>query len=197
MAGMNALADAGVVRHVGVSNFSTDQWRAAEAAYGRPVVSNQVEYSLVARGPERTILPHAQHNDRLVIAYSPLGQGLLGGRYDKDHLPAGGIRRMNALFLPENLERAHTLITALREIATAHRASPSQVALAWVIRRPNVVAIPGASNVAQLEANVAAADIELSDEDDARLSAASAAFHPRTGLPAVPELLWRQLPFGS
>lgn len=195
MAGMRALADAGVVHHVGVSNFSADEWRAAEAAYGRPVVSNQVEYSLVARGPERAILPYAADNERLVIAYSPLGQGLLGGRYDKDHLPPLGVRSMNTLFLPENLERAHGLLTALREIAKTHHATPAQVALAWVIRRPNVVAIPGASSVAQLEANVAAADLELSDDEDARLSAESAAFHPRRGVSATAQLLLRRLPF--
>jgi aryl-alcohol dehydrogenase-like predicted oxidoreductase len=92
------------------------------------------------------------------------------------------------LFLPENLSRASALLGALREIAAAHDATPAQIALAWVIRRPNVVAIPGASSVTQLEQNVAAADISLSDEEDERLSSASDAFSPVTGVAALPKL---------
>ncbi len=188
MEGMRRLQQAGVVRQVGVSNYSASQWRDAEARLGAPVLSNQVSYSLVERRPEKAVIPHAQSNDRLVIAYSPLGQGLLGARYDRDHRPSG-IRATNALFLPENLDRAHGLITALREVAAAHDATPAQVALAWVIRRPNVVAIPGASSVEQLEANVAAADLELSDDDDSRLTAESDGFRPRRGIGVQVELL--------
>src|SRR5438105_6026703 len=95
---------------------------------------------------------------------------------------------MNPLFLPENLERAAGLIQALRDIALAKGVRPAQVALAWVIRRPNVVAIPGASSVAQLEANAAAADIQLSDEEDKALTNAADAFSPIGGVAALPKL---------
>jgi aryl-alcohol dehydrogenase-like predicted oxidoreductase len=189
MEGMRRLRRAGLVRHVGVSNFSAAQWEAAEQALGAPVVSNQVEYSLVARRAERTVLPYARQAGRLVIAYSPLAQGLLSARYDEHRAAPGGIRRTNALFTRENLARAAELLAALREIARRHEATPAQVALAWVIRRPNVVAIPGASSVAQLEANAAAADLQLSDEEDVRLTAAADRFRPRRGLAAVPEML--------
>jgi len=91
--------------------------------------------------------------------------------------------------LADNLERAEGLLCALREIAATHGATPAQVALAWVIRRPNVVAIPGASSVAQLEANVAAADLELSDDDDARLTDESGRFSPVRGASALPAML--------
>ena len=188
MDGMRRLQDAGVVTSVGVSNFSADQWRRAEASLGRPVITNQVQYSLVARRPEQEVLAHAAQADRIVIAYSPLGQGLLSARYDASNVP-GGVRAGNALFLRENLERAGPLLTALREIAAAHDAKPAQVALAWVIRRPNVVAIPGASSVEQLESNVAAADLELSDDDDERLTTASDGFSPITGPAALPSLV--------
>ncbi len=97
------------------------------------------------------------------------------------------VRRNNPLFLPENLERAAPLLEALKDVAKAHDATPAQVALAWVVRRPNVVAIPGASSVAQLEANVAAADLELTDEDDARLTEASDRFEPVRGRGGGPE----------
>jgi aryl-alcohol dehydrogenase-like predicted oxidoreductase len=189
MGGMRALREAGVIRHVGVSNHDAKHWYFADRQLGSPVLSNQVRYSLVDRTPEQAVLPYARSNDRIVIAYSPLGQGLLSGRFDVDHRPTGGVRRMNALFLPENLEKAAPLLAALREIADWYDATPAQVALAWVIRRPNVVAIPGASSVAQLEANVAAADLTLTDDDDRRLTAASDAFDPVHGVAALPALL--------
>ena len=189
MRGMRRLQQVGVVRHVGVSNFNLLRWRTAERLLGSPVLSNQVQYSLVARKPDRELVPYAQNNDRLIIAYSPLAQGLLGGRYDVEHPPPAGVRTNNPLFLPDNLDRAAGLLGALREIAERHGATPAQVALAWVIRRPNVVAIPGASSVAQLEANVAAADLELSDDDDARLTDESDRFDPTRGVAAVPGLL--------
>ena len=193
MAGMARLQRQGLIRHIGVSNFSLEQWQRADAALGAPVLSNQVQYSLAARRPERDLLRWAQEHDRLVIAYSPLAQGLLGARYDAGHRP-GGVRAANALFLPENLERAAPLLVALREIAADHGATPAQVALAWVIRRPNVVAIPGASSVAQLEANVAAADLELTDEEDRRLTDASDRFSPRRGRAAYCHTLRARLP---
>lgn len=187
-----ALMDDGTIGHVGVSNYSLARWQAADTALGRPVLSNQVRYSLVDRRPERELLPWATANDRLVIAYSPLGQGLLSARYDPDHLPPGSLRRNSSQFLPDNLERARPLLDALRQVADAHRSTPAQVALAWLIRRPNVVVIPGASSVAQVEANAAAADLELADDEDAALRAAAEAFHPVTGIPAMSQLARRQ-----
>ena len=180
MEGMARLQKDGVIRHVGVSNFDLKRWQSAERDLGGPVLSNQVQYSLAARKPDRQLIPWAQGNDRLVIAYSPLAQGFLSGRYDASN-PPGGVRAGNALFLAENLEKAQPLFDALKDIAKAHDAKPSQVALAWVIRRPNVVAIPGASSVEQLESNAAAADLELTDEEDQRLTAASDRFEPTSG----------------
>jgi aryl-alcohol dehydrogenase-like predicted oxidoreductase len=180
MQGLHALQERGLVRHVGVSNYSRGGWEAAERALGGPVLSNQVSYSLVQRAPEREIVPYAQKADRLVIAYSPLGQGFLSGRYDADHSPSGATRAANPLFQPDALEAGRELLGALDEVARRHDATSSQVALAWLIRRPNVVAIPGASSVAQLEANAAAADLSLSDEDDRLLTDASDRFRPQT-----------------
>jgi aryl-alcohol dehydrogenase-like predicted oxidoreductase len=189
MEGMRRLQDESLIRHVGVSNYNADWWRRAEDALGRPVLTNQVQYSLAKRRPEQTVLPWAEQHDRAVIAYSPLAQGLLGGRYDVDHRPSNSVRRNNPLFLTENLERAGPLIRALREVAAAHDATPAQVALAWLLRRPNVVAIPGASSIGQLERNVAAADLDLSEDEDGRLSRASDAFAPVRGPAALPRLV--------
>lgn len=192
MDGMRKLQDLGVVGHAGVSNFGLSKWIQAERALGGPVLSNQVQYSLVARKPEKDLLPFAQKTGRLIIAYSPLAQGFLSGKYDVRKLPSGISRRLNPLFLPENLERAGDLIQSLREVAAAHEATPAQVALAWVIRRPNVVAIPGASSVGQLEANAAAAELDLSDEEDARLFQAAESFRPVRWPGAAPGLIAAQ-----
>ena len=193
MRGMRALQRVGLVGEVGVSNYSLDRWRSAEAALGGPVLSNQVEYSLVERSPERELLPYAEAQDRVIIAYSPLAQGLLSGRYHRDNLPANRVRGANPLFLPENVERAAELMGVLRRIADGHGATPAQIALAWAIRSPAVTAIPGASSVEQLESNVAAADIELSDDEDRALRAASDGFQPITGRKAVPGLIRARL----
>jgi aryl-alcohol dehydrogenase-like predicted oxidoreductase len=189
MRGMKALQTVGLVGEVGVSNYSLDRWKAAEQALGSRVLSNQVEYSLARRDPEADLLPYAEAQQRVIIAYSPLAQGLLGGKYDRDHPPAGRVRAGNPLFLPENLDRAAPLLAALREVAQAHDASPAQIALAWVIRHPAVTAIPGASSVAQLESNVAAADIDLSADEAVALSAAAERFQPISGRSAIPKLI--------
>jgi aryl-alcohol dehydrogenase-like predicted oxidoreductase len=186
MRGMRALQRVGLVAEVGVSNYSLARWQAAEEALGARVLSNQVRYSLVDRAPEKDLLPFAAGANRVVIAYSPLAQGLLSGRYDRFNRPANRVRAGNPLFLPENLDLANELIEVLREVAGAHQATPAQVALAWVIRHPAVTAIPGASSVEQLESNAAAAEIELTDDEYAALSAASDRFRPVTGRAAVP-----------
>jgi aryl-alcohol dehydrogenase-like predicted oxidoreductase len=188
MPAFGRLLDEGLVGQAGVSNYALARWQAADQALGRPVLSNQVPFNLVDRRPEGELLPWAQANDRLVIAYSPLAQGLLSGRYDADHRPAGAVRINSPAFLPENLRRAQPLLEAVTTVARSHGATPSQVALAWLIRKANVVVIPGASSVAQVEANAAAADLELSDDEDAALVRAADAFHPRRLREVWPQL---------
>ena len=166
------LMDEGLVAHAGVSNHDLAGWQRCETAIGGPVLSNQVRFSLVARGPERDLVPWAQREGRIVIAYSPLGQGLLSGRYLD--APPSNFRRVRGDFSARERERRRPLIAALREVASTHHATPAQVALAWLVRKPNVVAIPGASSVQQLEENVAAADLDLSDDEVARLDTLSA-----------------------
>ena len=188
MRGMRALQRVGLVGEVGVSNYSLDRWRSAEAALGGRVLTNQVRYSLVDRSPERDLVPYAEAHERVIIAYSPLAQGLLSGRYQAGTRPTNRVRGANPLFLPENLDRAGDLIRVLREVADAHAATPAQIALAWVIHSPAVTAIPGASTVEQLEHNVAAADIDLTSEEYQALRAAAEDFHPVTGRAAFPAM---------
>jgi aryl-alcohol dehydrogenase-like predicted oxidoreductase len=192
MRGMATLQRIGLVAEVGVSNYSLDRWRAAEDALGSRVLSNQVRFSLVAPSPAVDLVPYAEQAGRVVIAYSPLGQGLLSGRYGKSSPPANRVRAFNPHFLPANLERARPLLDVLREVAVAHDVTPAQIALAWVIRSPAVTAIPGASSIQQLESNVAAADIELADDEWRALRDASARFRPVTGAAALPRMLRAQ-----
>ena len=177
MPGMRELLDSGRIGAAGVSNYSLDRWRKADAALGRPVVSNQVQLSLAHPGAIDDLVPFAEAENRMVMAYSPLAQGLLGGKYGPENRP-GGVRAANPLFGTENLRRSEPLLGVLREVASAHDAKPAQVALAWLLGLPRVVVIPGASSVEQLEFNVAAADLDLARDEQQALTDAARAFTP-------------------
>lgn len=141
MPGMRDLLDDGKIGAAGVSNYSLSRWQQADAALGRPVISNQVEFSLARPRALDHMVPFAERENRIVIAYSPLAQGLLGGKYGVDNRP-GGVRSVNPLFGTENLRRIEPLLQTLRDVATEAGAKPAQVALAWPISLPGVVAIP-------------------------------------------------------
>jgi aryl-alcohol dehydrogenase-like predicted oxidoreductase len=175
MRGLRRLLDAGVIRHAGVSNHSLLHWRIAERALARPVIANQVRFSLLSPAPAWELVPWAVANDRLVIAYSPLSQGLLArGTGEAGDAAVGGAsgaaRFGNPLARPRTRELAGPLLAALAEIARSHDATTAQVALAWVVSHPNVIAIPGARTLEQLEQNAAAADLTLSASEFARLT---------------------------
>jgi aryl-alcohol dehydrogenase-like predicted oxidoreductase len=161
------LVGDGRVSHIGVSNFSAVGWEDAERAAGMPVLTNQVQFSLMHSLPEAVTLPYAQGHDRIVIAYSPLGQGLLSGRY-LDAAPSN-FRRVRSDFRARARQANRPLIEKLTAIGKRHSATPAQVALAWLVNKPNVVAIPGASSVKQLEENAAAGDLTLDADDISQL----------------------------
>jgi len=176
MAPLRSLLEEGLVRQVGVSNHTLGRWRASERGLGRPIRTNQVRFSLASPLPHWELVPYAREEGRLIIAYSPLGQGFLGGGHSKHSGAPADIRRSSGLFRRRSLELAEPLLGALRGVAAAHAATPAQVALAWLIGQGNVVAIPGARTVAQLEENVAAAELELSAAELAMLTAEAARF---------------------
>lgn len=162
---MNAMADlveAGAIRTVGVSNFSALRMRKAHAALAArslPLVSNQVRYSLLYRGIETNgVLDAARELGITIIAYSPLAQGILSGKFHRDSSlirARSGPRKWMPSFRRSGLERSRPLVSALEEIAAAHGATPSQVALNWLVNAhgETVVVIPGATSVAQAEDN--------------------------------------------
>jgi aryl-alcohol dehydrogenase-like predicted oxidoreductase len=190
MRGFRRARDAGVIGSAGVSNHSLRQWQAAEAALGQPIAANEILLNLLHRGPLDDLVPWAARQRRLVIAASPLGSGMLTGRYDTGHPPAGlpplrrlAVRHAALPPTPANLRRLNVLLEQLRAIAARHGSTPAAIALAWAIGPGPVVVIPGASSIGQLEANVAAADIVLrEDEQQALAAAASEVREGRVGI---------------
>jgi aryl-alcohol dehydrogenase-like predicted oxidoreductase len=178
MRGMRALQESELIDEVGVSAYSLSRWRSAEDALGRRVLTNQVAYSLLQRSPERDLLPFAESTGHVVIAFSPLAQGLLSGRYNSGNLPTN-FRAVDPTFNRGHFEHIDELLGILKEVADAHSATSAQIALAWVIHQPAVAAIPGASSIEQLELNVAAAEIQLADDEYRALQTASARFMPK------------------
>ncbi|MHB1499660.1 MAG: aldo/keto reductase [Candidatus Dormibacteria bacterium] len=164
MDGLRQVLHRGLSQHVGVSNFSLSRWRRAERLLGSPIISNQVRYNLLHRRPEQDLISYADRTSHLIIAYSPLAQGALSGRYRQGLVPAG-LRRRSWLFTEEGLTAAEPVVEALREVAAGKGVTPDQVALAYLLAQPRVLVIPGAKSIAQLEANVAATEIVLAPDE--------------------------------
>ena len=170
------------VRAVGVSNFGARRMRAmhdALAGHGAVLATNQMRYSLVDRRIERNgVLQTAKELGITVIAYSPLGQGLLSGRFHDDPGAFAGVSFPRRLQMQRLVEKSRPLITQLKAIAQAHGASPAQVALAWLLQAHGdvVVAIPGATKRAHVETNVGAMGLILSERERTTLDEGSRAF---------------------
>ena len=176
---MGTFADAveaGRVRAIGVSNFSAAEMRAAHAALARrgiPLASNQVHYSLLHRAPEADGVRDAcRELGVALLAYSPLEQGLLTGKYAPGALPAGP-RADSDAFSAANVAAAQPVLATLRAIAGAHAVTPAAVALAWLLAKPGVVPLAGAKSGEQAEANARALDVTLAAAEMAELDAVS------------------------
>lgn len=164
MRAMLDLKDQGKIRAIGVSNFNRRQM--AEIAQYGPVESLQPPYSLFWRTVEREDVPFCREHEMTVLAYSPMAQGLLTGKFGPDHQFAKGDHRAaNRLFQPEHFARVQTALGQLRPIAEKYAVTPGQLALAWVIAQPGTCAIAGARNSRQATQNAAAGDIVLQEED--------------------------------
>jgi myo-inositol catabolism protein IolS len=161
MAAMIKLKEQGKIRAIGVSNFSRAQ--VAEAAKFGPVDSLQPPFSLFWRHVEKDAMTYCRDNNISILAYSPMAQGLLTGRFGPNHkFEKGDHRSKNKLFQPENYQRVQQALARLKPIATAQGVNPGQLALAWVIAHPGTCAIAGARNAEQAALNARAADISLS-----------------------------------
>src|SRR5437016_9491282 len=157
---MADLVSAGLVRHVGLSEAAPDTIRRAHGVH--PITALQTEYSLFSRDPERAILPLLRELGIGFVAYSPLGRGLLTGRFRRqEDVATDDWRQSIPRWQGENLEANARLVERLQMIAHQHEASVAQLALAWLVHQ-EVVPIPGTRHVANLEANAAAAGLALS-----------------------------------
>ncbi|MGI8803247.1 MAG: aldo/keto reductase [Solirubrobacteraceae bacterium] len=166
---MAELVAAGKVRHLGLSEASAETIRRAAAVH--PIAAVQTEYSLWTRHVEEEILPTLRELGIGLVAYSPLGRGFLSGRFSSpEDLDEGDFRRQGPRFTGENLERNRELVARVKELAAAREVTPGQLALAWVLAQgEDIVPIPGTKRRTYLEENLAAAEVELSAEDLARI----------------------------
>jgi aryl-alcohol dehydrogenase-like predicted oxidoreductase len=169
---MAELVEAGKVRHIGLSEAGAETIRRAHAVH--PVTAVQWEYSLWSREVEDEVRPTVEELGIGLVPYSPLGRGFLSGKIRSlDDIEDGDYRRNSPRFQAENLERNLELVAIVEEIAAGRRATPAQVALAWVLSRgEHVVPIPGTKRVAYLEENLGALEVELTEEDLRRLAEA-------------------------
>ena len=169
----------GKVRYIGLSNFMS--WQAATAVMLQErlglekFVTAQMYYSLVGRGLEYEFQSFAEYHDIGVLVWSPLAGGFLTGKYNRTNPAPAGTRFAEAgAFVPFDKEMGYRVVEALKEVADRHDASVTRVALSWVLARPAVSSvIVGARKVEQLEDNIRAVDLRLSDEDVQLLDAAS------------------------
>lgn len=180
---MNALADEvqqGRIATVGVSNYSAEQMRQAHvflAARGVPLAVNQVRYSLLTRQIESNgILDTARELGITILAYSPLAQGLLTGKYTAESVQAiQGARRLDPRFNKAGLEKIAPVLSLLQDIGSNHQRSSAQVALNWLIAQGNVIPIPGAKNADQARQNAGALGWSLTAQEIDTLDRASRA----------------------
>jgi aryl-alcohol dehydrogenase-like predicted oxidoreductase len=168
---MAGLVKAGKVRFLGLSEAAPRTIR--RAAKVHEITALQTEYSLWSREAEDEILPTVRELGIGFVAYSPLGRGFLSGKYQKpEDIPDDDYRRHHPRFQGENFHRNLRLVERIEEIAREKKATPSQLALAWVLSR-GVVPIPGTKRRKYLEENVGALEIRLSKEDLRRIEDAA------------------------
>jgi aryl-alcohol dehydrogenase-like predicted oxidoreductase len=173
MQAIETLRKQGKVRWFGVSNFSIDLMSAARK-HG-DIVANQLPYSLADRSIDADKRPYCLENHIGIMAYSPLGKGVLSGKYDAQHLPpADDYRHHKKYFASENLPRFLALAQHLRELAPQFSCSPAQLALAWVLARPGItVVLPGAKSPEQIRSNTGASEISLPEDVVEKLTSLS------------------------
>jgi aryl-alcohol dehydrogenase-like predicted oxidoreductase len=164
MNALNHLKEQGKIRAIGVSNFSRIKLESA-AKYGR-IDSLQPPYSLFWRKVENDAMPYCIENNISILAYSPLAQGLLTGKFDASHQFHPDDHRVdNQLFQGESMKRAQQALDKLRPIAERHQCSLAQLSLAWLIAQPQTNAIAGARTAKHVIDNAKAAEVKLSQDE--------------------------------
>src|SRR2546430_2498667 len=168
------LIQQGKVKHFGLSEAGVQTIRRAQAV--QPLTALQSEYSLWTRTPEKEVLPTCKELGIGFVAYSPLGKGFLTGKMDeKTTFDSSDFRSTLPRFTPEALKANQALIDLLAKIAERKKATPAQIALAWLLaQKPWIVPIPGTTKLNRLEENIGAASIELTPDDLRQIDSAAA-----------------------
>lgn len=179
LAALDTLVQQGLVRYIGVSNWSA--WQIARALghserlHLSKIASTQSYYTLAGRDLEREIVPLIRAEKLGLLVWSPLAGGLLSGKYGRDKQGEEGSRRTTFDFPPVTMDRAYDVIDAMEAVAAPRGISVAQVALAWLLHQPHVTSvIVGAKRIDQIDDNVGAVDVILTDAELASLDAASA-----------------------
>ncbi len=186
---MAELVAQGKILHIGLSEAAPETIRRAHAVH--PITAVQTEYSLWTRDPEAEVLPVCRELGIGFVPYSPLGRGFLSGRFSSpDDLDENDFRRRGPRFTGENLEANLKLAAKVKQIAEELEITPAQLAIAWVLAQgDDLVPIPGTKRRTYLEQNAAAVEVELSEQDlariDAELPAVSGARYDEAGMASV------------
>ncbi|GMY27857.1 uncharacterized oxidoreductase At1g06690, chloroplastic [Fagus crenata] len=182
--GLGDAVEQGLVKAVGVSNYNERRLRDAYEKLkkrGIPLASNQVNYSLIYRAPEENgVKAVCDELGISLIAYSPIAQGVLTGKYTPENPPAGPRRQ---IYTPEFLTRLQPLLNRMIEIGEGYSKTPTQVALNWLIAQENVVPIPGAKTAEQAEEFAGALGWRLTDEEIYELRSLASEIKPVVGFP--------------
>lgn len=191
MKAMEDLVKLGKIRYIGVSNFSLKLLKKARELMKREeIVSNQVRYNLLEREIEKDLMPYCMKEKISVLAYSPLAQGILTGKFSTSNRPSDIIRRINRLYTAAYIKKSEPLFSELRGIAQRKGVSIGQVAIAWVTGHEMTVAIVGAKNRQQAVENAKAGELTLDTSEMNRLSELSDTVKPTTidAIKAIPRI---------
>ncbi len=166
---LERLAKEGLIKHIGVSNFSLNTLKKVSLSLrDYRIESNQIKFNLIER-PDKNLQEYMNEQNIKLIAWSPLAQGFLTGKYGPGTRPSGGIRKINSLFSDRNMKRYEPLLEVLKEIALQNNVSITQLVLAYEAHL-RVLPIPGFKNVNQVKDIVGAINLELGEKDLARIS---------------------------
>lgn len=178
MGAMEDLYLEGKIGNIGVSNFAVrDLKEARDVLTETDIVWNQVRYNMLERQIEEEVLPYCREEGITIIAYSPLAQGALTGKYTPENLPDDEVRSesstfRNNIFKKHNMEEISDLISILERIGNERDKTPAQIAINWVARKPGIIPIPGAKNPKQAKWNANAVGWELTEEENKEINEA-------------------------
>jgi len=174
MKAMEKLYDEGKIRAVGVSNFAVRDLEEARSILSHAeIVSNQVRYNLIMRQIEEEVLPYCSREKITILAYIPLAQGALTGKYSEDLKPSDEVRKGNKVFSDQNIGETTRLLKVLQRIASRRGKTVAQVALNWILSHPGVIPIPGAKNAQQAEQNAGTVGWSLTSDELREMAATS------------------------